>query len=237
MKQGRVGAFARAAKMVAAAVFACFSALAGLIGPAQAGAVSVHYSPFLAAPTNWNGFEAMAGGFEHSEQGIAVSYVGRTTDIWRTSQAAEGAQSWYPNGGGFGYTRISLDESVSAFQFAAGSGWFLGDPGLQYRLFASGTLVAEGVIEGLPRFSGFQTYGFSGLAFDELHLQSLADVSAFNAGGFDALTLDNLAYGGVMGPPQNAVPEPQAWAMMIVGFGLAGLRLRRRRPDVAAHNR
>ncbi|HEY9235103.1 MULTISPECIES: PEPxxWA-CTERM sorting domain-containing protein [Phenylobacterium] len=34
-------------------------------------------------------------------------------------------------------------------------------------------------------------------------------------------------------PPPSAVPEPGAWAMMIVGFGLAGTALRRRALGVA----
>ena len=32
----------------------------------------------------------------------------------------------------------------------------------------------------------------------------------------------------------GAVPEPATWAMMIVGFGLVGGALRRRRPQLSA---
>lgn len=226
-------AWARASIHVLSAVGLCLFMLAGMATSSRAGTVTVHTSPFLFAPTNRNGFESMVGGTEHSEDGISVSYVGRASFIWTTSQAIEGEQSWYPNGGGFGFTRIQLAQTVSAFQFAAGSGWRLGEPGLQYRLLSSGILVAEGVIEGLPRFSGFNIYGFSGLDFDELQLQALADASAFNAGGLDALTLDDLAFGGTITPPESAVPEPRAWAMMLIGFGLLGARLRRQAPAAA----
>jgi len=35
-------------------------------------------------------------------------------------------------------------------------------------------------------------------------------------------------------PPPTAVPEPESWAMMIAGFGLAGVMIRRRRAGLAA---
>lgn len=35
------------------------------------------------------------------------------------------------------------------------------------------------------------------------------------------------------GPPQSAIPEPATWAMMIVGFGLTGVVMRRRRSALA----
>jgi hypothetical protein len=39
---------------------------------------------------------------------------------------------------------------------------------------------------------------------------------------------DGFALGGVPGAGGPAVPEPSAWAMMLLGFGLAGASLRRR---------
>ena len=37
---------------------------------------------------------------------------------------------------------------------------------------------------------------------------------------------------GAAAPPPPAVPEPASWAMMVAGFGLAGLALRRRRTHI-----
>ena len=241
MKQARVcataGLVAKGAVTTVAVTAVAVTAVAALAllfhsAPANAGAVVIHTGPFLAAPTHVNGFELMADGMSHTEQGIAVSYVGRATGIWRTSQLADGAQSWYPEAGGFGFTRITLANSVSAFQFSAGSGWLIGDPGLQFRLMAGGSIVAEGVIEGLPRYRGFRSYGFSGLEFDELHLQSLLGPSPFDELGFDALALDSLAHGGEFLSPQIPIPEPQTWTMLILGFGLMGLALRRQKNAV-----
>lgn len=52
----------------------------------------------------------------------------------------------------------------------------------------------------------------------------------FGAG--DGSPADN--YGGVSLRITNAVPEPQTWAFMILGFGAAGLAIRARRRVVAA---
>ena len=48
----------------------------------------------------------------------------------------------------------------------------------------------------------------------------------FGAGGLDTGYLDNVLI--------QSVPEPAAWALMIVGFGSAGAMLRRRRAVLAA---
>lgn len=60
--------------------------------------------------------------------------------------------------------------------------------------------------------------------------------------GFSSITVKNngLAAGeslyeqGATGVPTGVVPEPSAWALMILGFGAAGAMLRRRTRTVAA---
>lgn len=42
-----------------------------------------------------------------------------------------------------------------------------------------------------------------------------------------------LTDGGALVPLQNAVPEPESWALMILGFGAVGAAMRRRRVVVA----
>ncbi|MFN3370196.1 MAG: PEPxxWA-CTERM sorting domain-containing protein [Sphingomonadaceae bacterium] len=210
---------------VAAALLAAVAAASG------ADALTVHTGQFMVNPERYNGFEGLPGGVSeavpYTEMGITVSYVGRAA-LWSESQAAEGARSWYPNGGGFGYTRVTFGGAIDAVQFAAGSGWATGAPALQWQLLLGGELVAEGVIEGLPIFAGFRTYGFSESWFDEMRVQALNGPRDFNPGGFDGLVLDNIAVGGRMIAP--GIPEPATWAMLIAGFGLIGAVARRRVP-------
>jgi hypothetical protein len=221
-------------KAVLAAGSLAVVSIAGLEG-AAAQSLTLHTSPFLLQPDKTIGFEGEINGLSYTENGITVSYIGYAEELWTTSQAAEGQQSWYVNGGGFGYTRIQFGESVDAFQFAGGTGWppvqaFARgaqpqQPAIQFRLWNDGELVAEGSFLNVPYYSGFGAFGFSGILFDEVHIQAQDADLAFNEGGFDALALDALAFGGPIG---GVVPEPATWAMMILGFGLVGLQARRR---------
>lgn len=49
-------------------------------------------------------------------------------------------------------------------------------------------------------------------------------------GGPATLTISALEAGGGSG---NTVPEPSTWAMLVIGFGLVGVTIRRRKPAVA----
>lgn len=208
--------------------------IAGASG-AAAQTLTLHTSPFLLRPDKQIGFEGQINGFVYVENGITVSYEGFASAIWTGSQAAEGVQSWYPDGGGLGYTRIRFGEAVDAFQFAGGTGWPSAQgfrsatpqpaPAIQFRLLKNGQQVAEGSFLDVPTYSGFSAFGFSGILFDEVHIQSQLGDVAFNEGGLDAMTLDALAFGGPIG---GVIPEPSTWAMMILGFGLVGLSARRR---------
>jgi hypothetical protein len=226
-------------KAVLAAASIAVASGSGITGSA-AHALTLHRAPFLLQPERGIGFEERIDGTLYSENGIDVSYEGYGSRIWAGSQAAEGSQSWYVDGGGFGFTRIRFGETVKAFQFAGATGWpsrerFGRDgpqplPAIQFRLLKDGAVVAEGLFANAPVYSGFRAFGFSGIAFDEAHLQSQSGDLAFDEGGFDALALDALAVGGPIG---GVIPEPASWALMILGFGLVGATARRRRAAAA----
>jgi len=65
------------------------------------------------------------------------------------------------------------------------------------------------------------TFDFIGTGADELSFSVVTVADSVDA------ILDNVSVQGL------AVPEPSAWALMIVGFGAAGSALRRPRPHVA----
>jgi hypothetical protein len=104
-------------------------------------------------------------------------------------------------------------------------------------------LVASVVALGAIRVSipdiGFSTVvptpndgGFVGVVVDNLQNPDgrFGEVTVTALGGFAFLDNVIYAYPQVAGGP---VPEPRAWALMILGFGAAGAALRRRREVVA----
>lgn len=200
-----------------------------------ASALTVHSGVFMSGATAFNGLEGIGGtdsfpaATQYTEQGITLEYIG-TAQIWTTSQAAEGNYSWYENGGGSGYTRVTFAAPVNALQFYAGSG-FGGSPSLslQYEVRNAGALVGTGAIPGISGYTGFNAYGFSGATFDEVRLQVQYDAASFDPVAFEAGAYDAFSTGGTIA----GVPEPASWMLMIAGFGLVGVA-RRRQPTLVA---
>jgi len=185
-------------------------------------------------PSLYNGFEGIgdwAGNPDftgpYSEGGITVQYV-NDDGIWTTSQAEEGTHSWYNDGGGNGYTDITRTDGgdFKEISFATGSGYFGGGASLLYEVLNNGVTVATGLAGPVPGYqSGWTFYGFTGGGFDEVRLKVSFD-GAFSPTAFEGGAYDAIAANG-------GVPEPATWAMMIVGFGLAGAMVRRRKLAVA----
>lgn len=211
-----------------------FTAATLLAATALSGAqaVTVHTSPFLTNVTNFNGFENTVYGQPsntiYSDGGIDVEFVG-TGSLWNTYLYA-GNAGWYMNGGGTGYHKISLTGggTFTGIQFLAGSGYGNAGYSFAYDLRLGGVSVGSGIggVVGDPLVA----YGLSGATFDEVRLQNGTYSSAtVNPGDYEALALDNIEIGTA------AVPEPAAWALMIVGFGMVGAAARsRRRVAIAA---
>lgn len=214
--------------------FPLAAAAASLALATAAGAATVHNSAFITGVTNFNGFEGFGSKSSfvgaYTEGGITVDYVG-TAIISSISVAgtpgAEGHFSWYPNGGGTGYTRIRLASAgaFSAIQFQAGSGFLPVGGQLQYQLLNHGVTVGTGVAGPLLGFrQGLSTYGFDGAVFDEVRLQAQGTAAAFNPAVFDAGVFDAISISTAA-----PAPEPVAWALLIAGFAATGAALRRQR--------
>jgi hypothetical protein len=190
--------------------------------PVQASIV-VQNTNFITTPTHFNGFEALSGysysaNSVHSEGGINVSYVGAATLF--TGDLLEGQRSWYPNGGGDGYTKISLADGsdFQNVQFLASSG-FLGAYSINYRLMNDGLEVATGNIARTDASAHF--FGFSGFGFDEVDLQATRYLQPFSPDAYEGLILDNISV------EQHDVPEPASVALF--GLGLIGALAGRRK--------
>jgi hypothetical protein len=104
-------------------------------------------------------------------------------------------------------------------------------------LFTQSLVHVEGDFNG-PRRTSFD-FG-AGLA-DTSWI--LLDIDLAGVGSsYQNVGLDNVRFGQVdltppppppPPPPVGAIPEPGAWALMIIGFGGAGAMLRRRRTSTA----
>lgn len=205
---------------------------------AQAG-VTVHKADFLGATANFNGFEGIKGAFysnaSYTEGGVKVEYVGKELTKLTTVNP-QGKRSWTPAGAGLGYTKISLADggAFDAIEFLAGSSAVFFEPSLQFQLFLGGVKVFDGVTTGLGTVWGsLKSFGFSGTdgqLFDEVRLQATYG-KTFETYGYDQLVLDSIS----INPASlgSAVPEPDTWAMMILGFGAVGALMRQSRRRTA----
>lgn len=208
-------------------------AAAFFAAPSVSAAIVTHTSAFIGSPTYFNGFERIGDDFvsntTYSEGGVTVAYIGplNNSEIYAGFDV-EGDHSWFPNGGGHGYTRISRTDGggFRAIQLAVASGWNAGPSALGYQILNHGLVLQSGKLGSVPFFAfdgsgGFATLGFSGETFDELRI-IVGPPPGFDyfEGMSDGGIYDSIALAGV--------PEPATWAVMILGFFTSGALLRRR---------
>jgi len=120
--------------------------------------------------------------------------------------------------------------SLAGFDVASVSfkGRFAADNGVSAIRLNGQLLSASG-----GSFSDWTSFDSSGASFVEgmntleFEIFNSATTSAFNPTG---LRVEVQATGDVLG----TVPEPASWALMLVGFGMVGVSVRRRRTFVAA---
>ena len=94
----------------------------------------------------------------------------------------------------------------------------------------SGLNVSVGFVDGttqtLNAITMAKAAGFYGFTSD-LGVRSVT----FSSGPGESFDLDNLRFGSALAIA--GVPEPASWALMILGFGGAGMAIRRRRAILA----
>ncbi len=182
------------------------TALAAFAAPAQAATIIVD----AAANSSTGGVGAFAGNFD---LGNLFSVSVATTDLWRAGDLPRWSNA---NGiGGPDLIATGMDESMEAMGTVIGSNIF--GQHTQGGLTANfGTLV--GLMGTEYRVLGTS---FSGAAW------ASGPLSLFY---WDSNSADNSQF---VTATVTAVPEPATWAMMILGFGIAGAALRNRKPAVS----
>jgi hypothetical protein len=101
--------------------------------------------------------------------------------------------------------------------------FYMGSPDDYNYVTVDGVTLNGSALMGLPFVSSNGDQGVGRTVFYNLGGDVAHDIS-FHSDGV-AFEFDNIAVAGV--------PEPATWALMIGGFGLAGVALRRRRMAVA----
>lgn len=217
-------------------------AISIMAASATSAAVTVESTNFIASPTFFNGFEGIASdpnftdpfffpaNTAYSEGGITVEYVGSAT-MWLQYQYV-GNFGWYEDGGGTGYTKVTLTNGAdfTGLQFLSGTGF--GSSTTYYQALNNGSVVSTGTLGPVTGGDGSNLLhqGLSGGGFDEVRLQSHISGGGFNPATYEAGAYDSFAANGATG----GVPEPASWALMIAGFGMVGVAARRRNAIVAA---
>ena len=117
-----------------------------------------------------------------------------------------------------------LDGDINFYNFAFGPGGVVsaGSP-FTFTLTRTAAGLVTGFVDGVSQFS-FVDSGGDAVINGSLHLfqDDFAVPGEASSGFIDYVTLDT-----------GTVPEPAAWALMILGFGAAGARLRSRRTTSA----
>jgi hypothetical protein len=121
----------------------------------------------------------------------------------------------FDTGFSFNYVSVSFSGSVGVYDGLNGTGALLGTLNLSPNAGS-----CSGYSAGFCPFTG-TGINFAGIA-----------KSISFAGVADQIVFDDVTFGSAIpGQPTggNGIPEPSIWAMMIAGFGMAGVALRRRR--------
>lgn len=224
---------------------ACACALV-LSAPAYAGVVATQGSSVFAADasTGFSNLAAFGNPTTYDNNGVHVSYasggnvalpIGIIGDMLSTTNRSYGIYS--PTGGVASFSRtdggIFTEFSVDVAQT------FGNAPALSLfwqAIDASATVIASGSFDGLG-YNTLTSYLFTATGSDQMaRVDLFSNFTAFGptfsgAFGQDYSVYDNAKFKSPLdtGPGLPGVPEPATWAMMIVGFGMAGAMIRRKK--------
>ncbi len=219
------------------------AALASALYAPSAGA-TVLFNPgvTLSTYTNQNGFDSFisvgAPNVQYVQDNIKVDVTGTVSGVINGQSGGVGNQKYIPVNL-FGTVSVSLNDGSWFNGFSVDAGvWKLGggSSAVPYnfheRVYYDGGLTADfyslnAVYDGYQSFETITTQG------EQINRIDLTVTPAglgfqFPTNSINLIQLDNIRINDPT-PLAGGVPEPASWALMIMGFGLAGATLRRRR--------
>lgn len=211
----------------------CLAVVSCLLPFDKAQAVTLHTTDFIPdiTRTNFNGFEGLPSTVSYNgisgyvEGGVKVEQVnGRPNGIWTTflPPGLQGNRAWHPNGGDYGYTKITRADGSDFVNVGLlrSHGW--ADPNTYvYQLLKNGVSIFSGTLFGDSHFGEY--LGFSGGGFNEIRL---GNYSGHNPGqtlsGLNGLVIDSIELSGSAQP----IPTP-ALLPGLIGLGVSVLKQRK----------
>ncbi|WP_281556368.1 PEP-CTERM sorting domain-containing protein [Thalassomonas sp. RHCl1] len=212
------------------------AALALILSNIANAGIIVHTDDYIddTSRAHFNGFESMVIDSSGLFTGINGPYVedliqveqingesGAYGGIWANHDwaGAQGDSSWYPSGGDYGYTSITLSDSSDfgsvGFNFGTGG---VSTTEILFEIYNDGLLILKG---SSALFKDSINYlGFSGDSFDEIRVKDNFGGANFYSGR-QTLAIDNIEIAGNLAD----VPEPSSLA--IFALGVMGLLSRR----------
>lgn len=209
------------------ALLGLVAAVGALVALPAAASIIIENTP-VASPIASTGFETFtlaAPNTDYVDGGVAVRYVSADPDDFALNSIPyalsnpDGSGSWgMIQNHGYTSARLQSGGAFNTFSGLFGSEWPDGHLLIEFVLGGS---VFDTLDAGSLTTVG-STYSFSGFTADEVRFQS-PQFNTFGSTG-DEIGVDDLAFGVSTG-----VPEPATWVLLIGGFGLMGVSLRRNR--------
>lgn len=180
-------------------------------------------------------FEAGGGSFQgwQTEQVVRIGRYDSFASYGAHGAGSEGANNaaWFDTSTGSGsFQQVAMlvpgERYTLSFDFAV-----LGEGYQSLNLFVFGGTISEPVGWMYKQLNQYAVNNlatsFTRYQFDFRPIEGATTIAFYQGGtglGVHAALFDNIS----IDLSTSAVPEPATWAMMIVGFGLAGAGLRRR---------